>query len=432
MHLIHGCLGIARYAPTWHTARVRVELINTGSELLLGRVLNTHHHWLAQQLTRRGYMLAHQQTVPDTGEAIQATVREAIARAELVLVTGGLGPTSDDLTRQRIAELLDLPLKEHAETRDRITAHFANRKRTMREAVFVQAQVPVGATVLRNDHGTAPGLALPTPRGWLVLLPGPPRELRPMFTQAVAPLLAEKLPPENPITTRTLKTIGVGETTVEQHITPVLSELMAEGLEVGYCARAGEVDVRLTASGEGGVECIAQAEAIVREKLGPRIYGVDDEQLEEILIRQLTASGKTLAVAESCTGGLLAHRLTNVSGASAVFLAGHCTYSNAAKQNTLGVLAETLAEHGAVSEAIARQMAEGARAMHGADYALATTGIAGPDGGTAEKLVGTVFIACATSEGTDVVNACFATDRVTFKQLVVQQAMNELRLKICK
>ena len=432
MHLIHGCLGIARYAPTWHTARVRVELINTGSELLLGRVLNTHHHWLAQQLTRRGYMLAHQQTVPDTGEAIQATVREAIARAELVLVTGGLGPTGDDLTRQRIAELLDLPLEEHAETRDRITAHFANRKRTMPETVLVQAQVPVGATVLRNDHGTAPGLALPTPRGWLVLLPGPPRELRPMFTQAVAPLLAEKLPPENPITTRTLKTIGVGETTVEQHITPVLSELMAEGLEVGYCARAGEVDVRLTASGEGGVECIAQAEAIVREKLGPRIYGVDDEQLEEILIRQLTASGKTLAVAESCTGGLLAHRLTNVSGASAVFLAGHCTYSNAAKQNTLGVLAETLAEHGAVSEAVARQMAEGARAMHGADYALATTGIAGPDGGTAEKLVGTVFIACATSEGTDVVNACFATDRVTFKQLVVQQAMNELRLKICK
>ncbi|HIG81276.1 MAG TPA: nicotinamide-nucleotide amidohydrolase family protein, partial [Verrucomicrobiales bacterium] len=250
--------------------------------------------------------------------------------------------------------------------------------------------------------------------------------------QAVAPLLAEKLPPENPITTRTLKTIGIGETTVEQRITPALTEWIAAGLEIGYCARAGEVDVRLTASGEGGVERITQAEAIVREKLGPRIYGVDDEQLEEILIRQLTASGQTLAVAESCTGGLLAHRLTNVPGASAVFLAGHCTYSNAAKQNTLGVLPGTLAEHGAVSESVARQMAEGARAKHGADYALATTGIAGPDGGTAEKPVGTVFIACATAQGTDVVNACFATDRVTFKQLVVQQALNELRLNICK
>ena len=432
MRLIHECLGIARYAPTWHAAHVRVELINTGSELLVGRVLNTHHHWLAQQLSRMGYTLAHQQTVPDTGEAIQAAVREAIAHAELVIVTGGLGPTGDDLTRQRIAELLDLTLEEHAETRARITAHFKNRNRPLHETVLVQAQVPGGATVLRNDHGTAPGLALPTPRGWLVLLPGPPRELRPMFTQAVAPLLAEKLPPENLITTRTLKTIGVGESTVEQSITPALSEFISGGLEIGYCARAGEVDVRFTASGEGGVERITQAEAIVREKLGPRIYGVDVEQLEEILIRQLTASGQTLAVAESCTGGLLAHHLTNVPGASAVFLAGHCTYSNAAKQNTLGVLPETLAEHGAVSEPVARQMAEGARAKHGADYALATTGIAGPDGGTAEKPVGTVFIVCATSEGTEVMNACFATDRVTFKQLVGQQALNELRLKICK
>ena len=411
---------------------MRVELINTGSELLLGSVLNTHHHWLAQQLTHLGYTLAHQQTVPDTGEAIQAAAAEAIARAELVIITGDLGPTGDDLTRQRIAELLNLPLAEHAETRDRITAHFKNRNRPLHKTILVQAQVPAGATVLRNDHGTAPGLALPTPRGWLILLPGPPRELRPMFTQAVAPLLAEKLPPENPITTRTLKTIGIGETTVEQRITPALTEWIAAGLEIGYCARAGEVDVRLTASGEGAAECIAQAEAIVREKLGPQIYGVEDEQLEEILIRKLTASGQTLAVAESCTGGLLAHRLTNVPGASAVFLAGHCTYSNAAKQNTLGVQPETLAEHGAVSEAVARQMAEGARAKHSADYALATTGIAGPDGGTPEKPLGTVFIACATPEGTEVASACFATDRETFKQMVVQQAMNHLRLKICK
>lgn len=407
---------------------MRVELINTGSELLFGRVLNTHHHWLAQQLARAGYTLAHQQTVPDSGEAIQAAAREAIARAELVLITGGLGPTSDDLTRQLIAELLDLSLEEHAETRDRITAHFANRNRPMPEPVFVQAQVPVGATVLRNDHGTAPGLALPTPRGWLILLPGPPRELRPMFTQSVAPLLAEKLPPENPVTIRTLKTIGIGETTVEQSIAPALAEWIAVGLEIGYCARAGEVDVRLTASGEGAADSIAQAEAVVREKLGPQIYGVDDEQLEEILIRQLTVSGQTLAVAESCTGGLMAHRLTNVPGASAVFLAGHCTYSNEAKQNTLGVLSETLTEHGAVSEAIARQMAEGARAKHGADYALATTGIAGPEGGTAEKPIGTVFIACATPEDTEVVSARIATDRETFKQLVVQRAMNLLRL----
>ncbi|MBC8324823.1 MAG: competence/damage-inducible protein A [Verrucomicrobia subdivision 3 bacterium] len=407
---------------------MRVELINTGSELLLGNVLNTHHHWLAQQLTRAGYTLAHQQTVPDTGEAIQAAAREAIARAELVLITGGLGPTGDDLTRQLIAGLLDLSLEEDAETRDRITTHFANRNRPMSEAVLIQAQVPTGANVLRNDHGTAPGLALPTPRGWLILLPGPPRELRPMFTASVEPLLAEKLPPENPVTIRTLKTFGVGETTVEESITPTLAEFISGGLEIGYCARAGEVDVRFTASGKGAVDCIAQAEALVREKLGPQIYGVDDELMEDIIIRQLTVSGKTLAVAESCTGGLLAHHLTNVPGASAVFLAGHCTYSNEAKQTTLGVKPETLAEHGAVSEIVARQMAEGARATHGADYALATTGIAGPDGGTPEKPVGTVFIACATPNSTEVVSARIATDRETFKQLVVQRAMNLLRL----
>ncbi len=409
---------------------MRVELINTGSELLLGRVLNTHHHWLAQQLARTGYTLAHQQTVPDTGDAIQAAARGAITRAELVLITGGLGPTSDDLTRQRIAELLDLKLEEHAETRDRITTYFSNRNRTMPETVLVQAQVPAGATVLPNQHGTAPGLALPTPRGWLILLPGPPRELQPMYTQSVAPLLAETLPPENPVAMLTLKTIGIGESMIEQRLEPALADSTTMGLEIGYCARVGEVDVRLTAQGDGAGDCIARAEEVVRETLGTSIYGIDDELMEEIIIRKLTVTGQTLAVAESCTGGLLAHRLTNVPGASAVFLAGHCTYSNAAKQKTLGVAEETLAENGAVSEPVARQMAQGARAAHGADYALATTGIAGPGGGTAEKPVGTVFIASATPTGTEVKSACFATDRETFKRLVVQQAMNHLRLKI--
>ncbi len=167
----------------------------------------------------------------------------------------------------------------------------------------------------------------------------------------------------------------------------------------------------------------------MREKQNPP-FTIEGELVEEYLIRKLTASGQTLAVAESCTGGLLAHRFTNVPGASAVFLAGHCTYSNEAKQTTLGVQSETLAEHGAVSEAIARQMAEGARAKHSADFALATTGIAGPDGGTPEKPIGTVYIACATPESTEVVSACYATDRKTFKQLVAQRAMDILRLKI--
>jgi len=244
------------------------------------------------------------------------------------------------------------------------------------------------------------------------------------------PLMAEKLPPESPFTSRTLKTIGLGESTIEEKIISPLGKLLDGGLEVAFCARMGEVDVRLSASGDDAADGIQQAESIVREQLGKHIFGVDDEQLESIVIQQLAARRQTLAVAESCTGGLLANKLTNVPGASAVFLAGHCTYSNAAKQSTLGVKTESLAEHGAVSEVVAKQMAEGARAKHDADFALATTGIAGPHGGTAEKPLGTVFIAFSTPDEMDVMNFCFTTDRESFKYLVTQQALNALREKL--
>ena len=406
---------------------MRIELINTGSELLHGRVLNTHQEWLGQQLVAAGYELNHQQTVSDTGAAIQAAVSEEIARSELDIVTGGLGPTSDDITRQRIAELLDTPLAEHARTRDRIIAIFRKLKRPMPETVLVQAQVPVGAIVLPNHHGTAPGLAMRTLKGWLIMLPGPPRELRPMYTDSVAPLLAEKMPPKNPVHIRTLKTMGIGESSVEERISNPLADLLDAGLEIGYCARMGEVDVRLVAHGDGADKMLDGAESIVREHVGDFIYGRGDDQLEEVMVRELAKRGMTLVVAESCTGGFLAHRITNVSGASTIFLAGHCTYSNEAKQETLGVNPETLAGHGAVSEAVAREMAEGARAKHGADFALSTTGIAGPTGGTEEKPVGTVFIALAGPNGTEVINPCNPCDRETFKYVATQQALDFLR-----
>lgn len=406
---------------------VRVELINTGSELLLGRVLNTHQQWLGQQLAEAGYELGHQQTIPDTSDQIEQAVAASIDRSELVIVTGGLGPTSDDITRQRIAALLEMPLEEHPETRDRITAHFRKRNRPMPESVMVQAQVPRGARVLPNDHGTAPGLALPTARGWLVLLPGPPRELRPMYSQYVAPLLAAELAPDRPLVTRTLKTLGIGESAIEERVHPLLTDLFAAGLEVGYCARMGEVDVRLVAYGAAGNALLQQAETIVEQQVGKYIFGRDNERLEDIIVRTLTERHQTLVVAESCTGGYLAHRLTNVSGASAVFIAGHCTYSNQAKQDVLGVSEESLAAHGAVSEAVVREMAEGARRRHAANYALATTGIAGPTGGTAGKPVGTVFIALATEQETHVVNPCNRCDRETFKFVTTQQALDLLR-----
>jgi nicotinamide-nucleotide amidase len=421
---------IEPYSRPWHASLVRVELINTGSELLYGSVLNTHQQWLGQRLALAGYELNHQQTVPDTGAAIQSAVREAIARSELVIVTGGLGPTSDDITRQRISELLDTPLEEHAETRESIVAFFNERNRPMPEIVLVQAQVPVGAIVLPNHHGTAPGLAIRTPKGWLIMLPGPPRELRPMYTDSVVPLLAENLPPENPIHIRTIKTMGIGESAVEERIASPMAGLLDAGLEIGYCARMGEVDMRLTVRDSGASELIDRAEAIVQKHVGDFIYGRDDDRLEEVIVRELTERGLTLAVAESCTGGFLAHRITNVSGASAVFLAGHCTYSNEAKRETLGVKTETLAAQGAVSGEVAREMAEGARARHGADFALATTGIAGPTGGTEGKPIGTVFIALAGSRGTEVINPCNPCDRETFKHITTQQALDLLRRNV--
>ena len=396
----------------------------------MGKVLNTHHQWLGQQLALAGYELSFQQTIPDTGEAIQAAVKDSISRSELVIVTGGLGPTSDDVTRERIAELLGVPLEEHDETRQRIVSRFKERNRSIPNAVMVQAQVPQGAAVLPNDCGTAPGLMMQTGKGWLILLPGPPRELHPMYINYVAPILAKELPPEKPLSTRTLKTLGIGESSVEELISEPLSELIALGLQIGYCARMGEVDVRLTACGAEALSLIKQSEEIVRKRVGQYIYGVDDDLLEEMVVRELTKRRQTLAVAESCTGGLLSHRITNVPGSSAVFLAGHCTYSNEAKQDTLGVLSESIDSHGAVSERVAREMAEGARLKHGADYALATTGIAGPTGGTEEKPMGTVYIALATPQGTRVLRECNRCDRETFKMVTTQQALNLLRQAI--
>jgi nicotinamide-nucleotide amidase len=419
-------------------AALNVELINTGSELMLGRVLNTHQQWLCRQLADLGYVVDRQVAVADRGTDITGALREALARADLIITTGGLGPTSDDLTRDLIAELLGKKLVEDAGTLARIKSFFDARKRPMPETTRVQALIPEGAMILQNAHGTAPGLAIevqPNPfRGgkasWLVMLPGPPRELRPMFADTVKPLLQRALPLEHPFLSKTLRTTGVGESVVQEKIAGPLVSLVSAGLDIGYCARIGQVDVRVAASGAQAKQLIEEAEAIVREQLGLRIFGTEDEELEGLIVRLLIERRQTLAVAESCTGGCIAHRLTNVPGASAVFLAGLVTYSDSSKQHFLGVRAETLAQHGAVSEPVAREMAEGARREAQADFAISVTGIAGPSGGTPEKPVGTVFIGFAGPSDC-VANRQFNPyDRETFKQVTAQQALDLLRTKL--
>jgi nicotinamide-nucleotide amidase len=416
-----------------------VELINTGSELMLGRVLNTHQQWLCRQLADLGYVVARQVAVPDTASDIEQAVREALARADLIIATGGLGPTSDDLTRDLVAQLLKRQLREDSTVLAHISRVFERLKRPMPERTRVQALVPEGAMVLANAHGTAPGLAMevrPNPfrpgarPSWLIMLPGPPRELHPMFTDSVVPLLRRVLPLEAKFVCLTLRTTGVGESVVEEQIGGPLQPQVEAGLDLGYCARPGQVDVRLAACGAEAEQRVRDAEAIVRELLGPHIYGVEDESLEAVIVRLLTERKATLALAESCTGGCISHRVTNVPGASAVLLAGLVTYSNTAKQKFLGVRPDTLARHGAVSEAVAREMAEGARLQTQADYALSVTGIAGPTGATPDKPVGTVFIALAGPSGTVTEHHVNPFDRETFKQVTTQQALELLRRAI--
>jgi nicotinamide-nucleotide amidase len=416
-----------------------IELVTTGTELMLGNVLNTHQQWLCAQLTRAGWTVARQVSVADTAAEIAGAAREALSRADLVITTGGLGPTSDDLTRDSIARLLGKPLRQDARVLEHIRGFFAARSRPMPESTKLQALVPEGAKVLPNPRGTAPGLAIevkpnPLRRGgassWLIMLPGPPRELRPLFTDSVLPLLAEVFPPPAHHSSVTLRATGVGESLVQEKIERALRALTAAGLEIGYCSRPGQVDIRLSARGPNAANLVPQAETITRARLDKDIYASGDEELESVVVRLLTERKQTLALAESCTGGCIAHRITNVPGASLVLLAGLVTYSNDAKLSLLGVRPETLAAHGAVSEAVAREMAEGARARIGADYALAATGIAGPAGGSPAKPVGTVFIALASGRGTVALRQMNPLDRESFKQLTSQQALDLLRREI--
>ena len=408
---------------------MNLEILNTGSELLIGSVLNTHVRLFAEALFPLGLRVQRQVTVPD-GDPIRQALLETFGRADIVLITGGLGPTTDDITRDIVADLLGLTLIHDEEVWKKIEERFARRKLHMSPRNRRQAERPAEATVLWNPHGTAPGLYLPAlpEKGspHLFLLPGPPRELAPMVADYVVPMLGRLVPPQPDVEMRVWRTAGVGESLVEEIVG---EQLLALGAELGYCARPGEVDIRVI----GSPEQVRQAGEIITEKLAEHLVSDDQRALEKVVVDELAAKQKTIATAESCTGGFIAHRLTNVPGASSVFLAGYVTYANEAKTKTLGVPADLIAAHGAVSEPVARAMAEGARATSGADYALATTGIAGPGGGSEEKPVGTVFVAFASPDAPTIVEKLFyPTDRERFKDLTSQMALDLVRRTLTK
>lgn len=408
-----------------------VHVINTGTELLLGHVTNTHLNFLGDRLQGHGLRIAKQVAVPD-GEAIREALLESAPQADLILVTGGLGPTSDDLTRDIVAELAQAPLEHNEEIQSRIEERFRSRSLQITGRILRQAQVPLGATILWNDWGTAPGLYLHGPEGsgplagkHIVLLPGPPRELRPMVDKYFLPLLDIINPLPVVMTQRIFRIVGLGESAVEDKVGAYLEGI--PNLELGYCARMGEVDLRLI----GAPEVVDAAGIYVNEVLGTSIVTDTGETFEEVLVRLLMARGQTLATAESCTGGLLANRITNVPGSSAIFLQGFVTYANTAKVRSLGVPEELIAKHGAVSEPVAAAMAEGALSASGSTYALATTGIAGPGGGTEEKPVGLVYVALAQNGAPTLVERyIIPLDRETFKYAVSQRAFDLLRKRV--
>lgn len=402
---------------------MRVEVINTGTELLLGQVTNTHLGYLAQSLFGLGLRIERQVTVPD-GVAIAEAVEVAMARADLILITGGLGPTSDDITREAVAEAFGKKLIFHPDILDGIAAKFAERKFAMNDLQKSQAMVPEGGVVLENINGTAPGLIVENDRTVAVLLPGPPSELRPTWETQALPWLRQKFAHRlSPVHEVQLRLLGMGETRAQILVEDAVKALGP--VEVGYCARPGEVDLRFIASDRD----LAQAAAkLARERIGDVIYAEGPETMEQAVVRLARAAGKTIATAESCTGGLVASRITNVPHSSEALRYGWITYANEAKITELGVPPALLEKHGAVSAEVAQAMAQGALRGSGADFAVAITGIAGPTGGSPEKPVGLVWFALAGKDGqTKVLEKNLLSARETFKYMASQIALDLLR-----
>jgi nicotinamide-nucleotide amidase len=408
---------------------MRIEIINTGTELLLGNTLNTHGAWFGRELFKLGLRINRQTTVPD-GDAIREALAEAVLRSDAVIVTGGLGPTSDDLTREITAEVLGLELIMDEAALRSIENFFALRDRPMVDANRKQALAPVGADVLANGNGTAPGVYVPprlngSSHCAVFLLPGPPRELYPMFHDEVVPRLKALAGVEEVSDALVLKFTGIGESDFHDGIDQRLSEV--SGLEYGYCAHIGEVDLRLI----GSPAALAKGREIALERFEGFLISDDGASMEETVVRLLRGRGMKFATAESCTGGLISDRITDVAGASEVFTHGFVTYANEAKIGLLGVAAAAIASHGAVSEEVAKQMAEGALRASCADIAVAVTGIAGPAGGTAEKPVGTAWLAVAGKDGLTVAAKVYhPRNRKDFKLAVSQAALEAVRRRL--
>jgi nicotinamide-nucleotide amidase len=406
------------------------EIIAVGSELLTPQHTDTNSLYLTEKLNSLGIPVRFKTIVGDSREDLAAVLRAGLARSWLIVVTGGLGPTEDDLTRKAVAEVLGRPLREVAEIRRRIEERFARLGRKMPENNLRQAQVPEGAEWLENRNGTAPGIWIKHKDNIVVLLPGPPHELEPMFDSACMPRLA-RLASGEIIKTRVYKVVGLPESEVDQQIAPITRGYQNPATTI--LASLGTIEVRLRAH----AATANQAEALLSEvgdkielALGDHVYSTKGESLEEVVGMYLVMRQKTVAVAESCTGGLLAERLTRISGSSNYFLGGVICYNNELKTKLAGVPTAWIEAHGAVSQPVAQALAEGVRARTGASIGMGITGIAGPSGGSAEKPVGLVFIALADERGTQVREFRFPGPRTHVRHWASQMALEMIRRRI--
>ena len=397
---------MAFYDTRNRTTPIRTaEILCVGTELLLGDIVNTNAAFLSKRLASLGIAVYHQTVVGDHPDRLRVALEDAFAghgrpAADLVILSGGLGPTYDDLTKETVAAYFGRKMYLHEESLEAIRAFFTRTGRIMTPNNEKQAMMPEGCVVFPNHYGTAPALAVGDATRTAIMLPGPPAELIPLFNELVVPFLRNHT--EGVLISRNVHIMGLGESTVES----ILHDLMvsSENPTVAPYCKSGEVRLRVTARAKDEAEAAAMCDGtveLIRENpaIKPYVYGIDCDNVETALVRLLTERGLTLATAESCTGGMIGQRITAVSGASAVYLGGFVTYRNEIKISQLGVDPATIAAHTEVSAETAAEMAAGARARLGADIGIATTGYAGPTGGTEENPVGTVFVAVATEAG---------------------------------
>ncbi|MCH9000947.1 MAG: competence/damage-inducible protein A [Planctomycetes bacterium] len=412
---------------------MKASLISIGQELVSGQCVDTNAVWLSQRLATCGIRVVRHVTVGDDRNDIRSAIEACMASCDLVIATGGLGPTADDITRYALSDAIGQPLEENADALARLRAMFERWQRPFHDANKVQALIPRGCRVIPNSRGTAPGMAFEEGARRLFVMPGVPAEMKAMFEEEVVGLLPSEAGSTRTVARRLL-CFGISEA----RLGSLLADLMTRDRNplVGTTASDAVITVRIEATGnsrEAADDLLEKDVADIRRRLGRAVFGEEETTLAQVVAGMLTARGKTLATAESCTGGLLAKMLTDVPGSSDYFLRGYVTYSNESKRDLLSVSAESLVSDGAVSEAVARSMATGCRAASGSDFALAVTGIAGPGGGDPpEKPIGLVYIAMADHAGIEVKRMLFGEhlSRTEIRERSCKTALNLLRHRL--